>query len=152
MKKIFVLSVVLLLLTGCGSVDKDKLINNFKNDVESSKSYTLNSKMEIYSAEDTFAYDINVAYMDDDYFKVDMVNTSSNHEQVILRNKGEVYVVTPSLNKSYKFVSDWPYNSSQSYLLNSLVNDIKNEENVIFTKEEKGYSLKVGVKYPNNPN
>ena len=36
--------------------------------------------------------------------------------------------------------------------MNSLVNVIKNEENVFFTKEEKGYSLKVGVKYPNNPN
>ena len=33
-----------------------------------------------------------------------------------------------------------------------MVNDIKNEDNVIFTKEEKGYSLKVGVEYPNNPN
>ena len=152
MKKIFVLSVVLLLLTGCGSVDKDKLINNFKNDVESSKSYTLNSKMEIYSAEDTFAYDINVAYMDDDYFKVDMVNTSSNHEQIILRNKGEVYVVTPSLNKSYKFVSEWPYNSSQSYILNSLVKDIDEDDEIKFESKDKEYLLTVDVNYPNNDN
>ena len=126
MKKIIIL-LVAMLLTGCGGVDKDKLINNFKNDVESSKSYTLSSKMEIYNAEDTFSYDITVAYMDDDYFKVDMVNTLSNHEQVILRNKGEVYVVTPSLNKSYKFVSEWPYNSSQSYILNSLVKDLEED-------------------------
>ena len=67
--------------------------------------------------------------MDDDYFKVNMVNTLSNHEQVILRNDGEVYVVTPSLNKSYKFVSEWPYNSSQSYILNSLLKDIEEKAN-----------------------
>ena len=152
MKRIFLLSSLLLLLTGCGNVDKDKLINNFKNDVESSRSYTLSSKMEIYSSEDTFTYDINVYYMDDDYFKVDMVNTSSNHEQVILRNKGEVYVVTPSLNKSYKFVSEWPYNSSQSYILNSLVKDIEEDDEVKFEAKDKEYLLTVDVNYPNNDN
>ena len=152
MKKIFLLLISIFLLTGCGKVDKEKIVKEFIDSVESSKSYIANSNMEIYNGEDTFVYDIKVMYMDDDYYRVDMLNTLSNHKQVILRNKEEVYVITPSLNKSYKFVSDWPYNSSQSYLLNSLVNDIKNEENVIFTKEEKGYSLKVGVKYPNNPN
>lgn len=151
MKKIIIL-LVAMLLTGCGGVDKDKLINSFKNDVESSKSYTLSSKMEIYNAEDTFTYDIKVAYMDDDYFKVDMVNTLSNHEQVILRNKGEVYVVTPSLNKSYKFVSEWPYNSSQSYILNSLVKDLEEDSEVKFEEREKEYALTVDVNYPNNDN
>jgi hypothetical protein len=79
-----------------------------------------------------------------------MTNTLSNHEQVILRNGQDVYVVTPSLNKSYKFVSEWPYNSSQSYILNSLVKDINEDENIEFEENENGYSLKVDVNYPNN--
>ena len=29
-------------------------------------------------------------------------------------------MVTPSLNKSFKFQSDWPYNNSQVYLINSI--------------------------------
>ena len=149
MKKLLLL-LSLVLLTGCGKIDKDKLVNTFKNDVESSKSYIVESKMEIYSAEDTFSYDVKVFYMDDDYFKVDMVNTLSNHEQIILRNNNEVYVVTPSLNKSYKFVSEWPYNSSQSYILNSLVQDIVDDEEIVFEELEDGYSLKVDVNYPNN--
>ena len=149
MKKLFLL-LSIILLTGCGKIDKDKLVNTFKNDVESSKSYIVESKMEIYNSEDTFSYDIKVYYMDDDYFKVDMVNTLSNHEQVILRNSDEVYVVTPSLNKSYKFVSEWPYNSSQSYILNSLVKDIEEDDEIVFEELDDGYSLKVDVNYPNN--
>ena len=151
MKRLLLL-LFMCLLTGCGNVDKNKLINNFKNDVESSKSYIVESKMEIYSAEDTFSYNVSVYYMDDDYFKVDMVNTLSNHEQVILRNNNEVYVVTPSLNKSYKFVSEWPYNSSQSYILNSLVRDLKEDDDIKFEEIEDGYTLNVDVDYPNNDN
>ncbi len=150
MKKLLLLLLSTALLTGCGKIDKDKLVNTFKNDVESSKAYVVDSKMEIYNAEDTFNYDIKVYYMDDDYFKVDMVNTLSNHEQVILRNNNDVYVVTPSLNKSYKFVSEWPYNSSQSYILNSLIKDLDNDEDIEFEELKDGYSLKVDVNYPNN--
>ena len=39
-----------------------------------------------------------------------------------------ITVVTPSLNKSFKFQSDWPYNNSQSYLLESIADDIKEDE------------------------
>lgn len=150
MKKIIILFLSLFLFAGCGKVDKDRLVDKFKEDVETSKSYYTSSVMEIYNGDDTFVYDIEVYYMDDDYFKVKMVNTLSNHEQVILRSDNEVYVVTPSLNKSYKFVSEWPYNSSQSYILNCLLLDINNESDVVFSEESDGYSLKVGVDYPNN--
>lgn len=152
MKKIMMLFITLFLLTGCGKIDQEKLISEFKNKVESSKSYIAYSNMEIYNGEDTYEYEIKVYYMDDDYFKVDMVNTLSNHEQVILRNDGEVYVVTPSLNKSYKFESEWPYNSSQSYILNSLLKDLKENEIYEFKENDDGYTLKVGVDYPNNKN
>lgn len=150
MKKILLILISVILLTGCGKVDKDKLVNEFIDKVESSKAYTIDSQMEIYNAEDAFSYDINVYYMDDDYFKVRMINKLSNHEQIILRNENDVYVVTPSLNKSYKFVSEWPYNSSQSYILNTLVKDIKNDDDIVFSEEDDGYSLIVGVYYPNN--
>ena len=43
-----------------------------------------------------------------------------------------VYVLTPSLNKSFKFQSDWPYENSQIYLLNALIKDIEKD-----SKKEK---------------
>lgn len=152
MKKIIFVLISILLLTGCGDVNQEKLISSFREQVDSAKSYSAYSSMEIYNGDDTFEYDIKVYYMDDDYFKVEMMNTLSNHEQVILRTDGDVYVVTPSLNKSYKFESEWPYNSSQAYILNSLVKDLNNNKILEFKVEENGYSLKVEVDYPNNNN
>ena len=61
-----------------------------------------------------------------------------------------VYIVTPSLNKSFKFQSDWPYSNSQVYLLGAIYNDINNDNEREFTKTESGYEFITKVNYPNN--
>lgn len=63
-----------------------------------------------------------------------------------------VRVVTPALNKSFKFQSDWPYSNSQIYLLESLVQDIKDDDDRIFKETKDGYSFMTAVNYPNNRN
>lgn len=150
MKKIFLLFISMLLLTGCGKVNKDKLVDDFTKKVENANSYKLNGSLEIYNNEDVFNYDISVMYKKDNLFKVDMINTNNDNEQIILRDKEAVYVVTPSLNKSYKFVSEWPFNSSQSYILNSLIKDIKEDNEIEYLTIDDYYVLQVDVNYPNN--
>lgn len=151
MKKIIFLSMfVLLLVSGCGKFDISKAKEEFKDKVNSSKGYELKGTMEIYNNEDTFKYDITVNYQKDDNYKVSMINQNNDHEQIILKDEGNVYVVTPSLNKSFKFESQWPANSSQSYILESLVNDVVNDDKATL-KEEKGkYIISCLVNYPHN--
>ena len=61
-----------------------------------------------------------------------------------------MYVLTPSLNKSFKFESEWPYNNSQVYLLQSLINDINNDKSLSFEEKEDKYVFTTEVNYPNN--
>ena len=79
-----------------------------------------------------------------------MTNTSNDHTQIILKNSDGVYVLTPALNKSFKFQSDWPYNNSQVYLINTLINDINNDKELKFKKTDDKYIINTKVKYPNN--
>lgn len=61
-----------------------------------------------------------------------------------------VFVLTPSLNKSFKFQSDWPNNNSQIYLLQSIISDMKNDKDRSFKEEKDEYIVSVKVNYPNN--
>ena len=61
-------------------------------------------------------------------------------------------VLTPSLNKSFKFQSDWPYNNSQIYLLDKVLDDINKDSEYKFKKTDKGYEIITKVNYPNNKN
>lgn len=142
--------MICFLITGCfkdnNSTDK------FMKKVEKCKSYYLTGELMIINNEDTYKYDVNVSYKDKDYYKVDLINKTNNHEQIILRNDDGVYVLTPSLNKSFKFQSDWPYNNSQSYLLQSLITDIENDKNKKITTKDKETIITTDVNYSNNKN
>ena len=62
-----------------------------------------------------------------------------------------VIVLTPSLNKSFKFQSEWPYNNSQSYLLQSIVNDIESDKDKKVSNNGKKTIITTKTNYVNNP-
>lgn len=139
-----------LILTGCGKKDEKTVLKEFQNKVNGSNSYYLAGNMELVNNEDVYTYKIAVSYEKDDHYKIELVNAVNDHKQVILRNDEGVYIVTPSLNKSFKFQSDWPYNNSQVYLLSSLLDDISNDEERVFESTSEGYIFTSKVNYPNN--
>ena len=151
MKKYFLLAAFMILcLGGCGKMNVNDAINSFTNKVNSSKSYKLVGTMEISNNDEVFTYSLESYHLKDDYYKVILVNQTNNHEQVILKNKDGLYVITPSLNKSFKFDSIWPDNSSQAYLLGNIVNDLKSDANAEMEETDSGYIIKSKVDYPNN--
>ena len=150
MKKILVLICTILLLTGCNKSNEEKLIKKFSGDINSSKSYQMIGSLEIINDEDKFNYEVEVAYKKKDKYKVKLTNAISGHTQVILKNSDGVYVITPSLNKSFKFQSDWPNNSSQAYILASLLDDLNNTQDKKYKEESDYLILETNVNYPNN--
>ena len=133
-------------------MDSKGVIKKYKNTLEKNSYYTMSGQMDIVSNEEMYNYDINVLYLKPDYYRVSLINKQSNHEQIILKNKNGTFVVTPSLNKSFKFQSDWPYNSSQVYILSSLLKDLESDDNVLYEEVDKKYVLSSTVDYPNNTN
>ncbi len=152
MKKLLVALLSLTLLaSGCGKSTTENVVKDFTSKVNDSKSYTLKGNMEIYADEETFTYSLEINFLKDYFYKVKMVNQTNNHEQIILRNADAVYVITPSLNKSFKFQSEWPDNSSQAYILKSITSDMNNDTESSVEEVDGNFVIKSKVNYPNNP-
>ena len=130
-------------------MDSKEIIDKFEKNIDR-EHYVVSGQMDIVSNEEIYHYDVVVKHLNDDYYRASLVNKDTNYEQIILKNKDGVYVITPSLNKSFKYQSDWPFNSSQSYILESILNDLKNDSNVLLEEGESEYILKSTVNYPNN--
>ena len=145
------LLVLCLFLVGCGKNSNKSVKDDLIKSINNLKGYELNGKLELVNNDDVFNYDVDVKFKDKDYYRVTLKNNSNNHEQIILRNDDGVYVVTPSLNKSFKFQSDWPYNNSQAYLLKNIARDIENDKEIEESSNDDGYVIVSKVNFPNNP-
>ena len=155
MKKIMTFLVIILglfMLSGCGKTDKDSLLKKMNNNLNNSKGYQLKAELELINNDDSYKYDVAVSYKKRDYYRISLMNKVNNHEQIILKNKEGVYVLSPVLNKSFKFQSNWPYNNSQSYLPQSVVNDLRSDAKVKMKKVKNGYVFVSKVNYKNNAN
>lgn len=150
MKKILIVVFSLMLLVGCGKKKESDIVKEFETKVNSIKNYHLTGEMNIVSNEDKYSYNVDVTYKKGNYYKVSLINKDNNHEQIILKNEEGVYVVTPTLNKSFKFQSEWPTNSSQSYILETLLNDVLNDSERTVNTKKDSYIINSKVNYPNN--
>ena len=154
MKKIFLMIFItgfIIMLTGCQKYDKDSLKSDLNKEVKSFKGYHMLGNMEIYNGDNTYKYSVEVSRNKDKY-KVVLINKNNNHEQIILKNDDGVYVLTPSLKKSFKFQSNWPENSSQIYLYESLVEDINSDKDMKLTTKDNTYIVETKLGYSNNKN
>lgn len=151
MKKVILFIFCLCLFTtGCFGIGGKDVLKSIEDKYKNPKAYKLDGDLQISNNDDTYNYDVSVIYQKKDKFKVSLKNKANNHEQIILKNNDGVYVLTPSLNKSFKFQSDWPYNNSQIYLLQSIVDDIVNDKERSLVEKEDGYVFSTTVNYPNN--
>ena len=119
LKKILI-SIVILLLIGLGVwkifFNDETISDKLENVTQNLNSYNLEANMELINGEEKRNFTVKVSYMkenDQDYFRVSLYDTNINQEQIMLRNKEGVYVLTPSLNQAYNFKSGWPLNSAK---------------------------------------
>ena len=146
-----VLIIFCLFLVGCGKNKNIDIMDDLTKKINGLKAYQLEGKLEVVNNDDVFTYQVLVNYKDKDYYRVSLKNISNNHEQIILRNDDGVYVVTPSLNKSFKFQSDWPYNNSQAYLLGNIISDVNSDSESNTVVDNDKYFITSKVHFPNNP-
>lgn len=95
---------------------------------ESLEKYYLKGSMELTNGEEVRNFNVQVGYEredEKDYFKVSLLDTTINQEQLIIRNDKGVFVLTPNLNQVYEFKGDWPLNTPKPYIYQSMLNSFK---------------------------
>lgn len=144
---------VMLVLAACGEKSKEDVVTKLEKNLESMDGYKAKAEMTMNTGQEEQMYGIDVWHKQDDFYRVSLSNDEDDKgSQVILKNKEGVFVLTPSLNKSFKFQTDWPENSSQPYLYQSLVNDIKADHEAEFQVTDSHYVFHTKTNYQSNNN
>ena len=137
-------------LSGCREMSEADVIGRLTSNLDESTSYLATGIMEVESEGQVHTYFVEIGFAQPEYYRVTMRNEATGNEQVILKNDEGVFVLTPALNKQFKFQSEWPQTSSQVYLYQSLLMDILNAEEVVFEVCDDAYTFTIGAAYPAN--
>ena len=117
-------------------------MRDLESKVKGMKSYQAEAKLSIKTGNEPQEYNVEIWHKEPSFYRVNL-KMQKDQSQIILRNEEGVFVLTPALNKSFRFQSDWPQNSSQAYLYESLVRDIlQDKKNLTFEKTDKYYIFK----------
>lgn len=142
-----------LMLAACGEKSQESVITKLDETLGKLEGYKAKAEMKMNTGQTEQQYDVDVWYKDKDFYRVALANEEDEKgNQVILKNEAGVFVITPALNKSFKFQTEWPDNSSQPYLYQSLVHDVKEDKEAVFTATDDHYIFETKTNYQSNNN
>ncbi|MEH7223977.1 outer membrane lipoprotein carrier protein LolA [Bacillus sp. JJ1566] len=142
--------LIALVLAACGEKSQEDVVSALDAQVQKMTGYKADAKMTLQTGNDPQVYEVEIWHKDPTFYRVNLKNAEKDQSQMILRNEEGVFVLTPALNKSFRFQSDWPENSSQAYLFESLVNDVKEDPEAKFTATKDQYIFETKTNYKNN--
>ena len=103
--------------------------------------------MTIHTGSAPQEYQVEVWYQSPSYYRISLTNGQKDITQIVLRNDDGVFVLTPSLNKSFRFKSDWPDNQGQVYLYQTLLSSILSDNTRQFAEDKDSYVFDVAANY-----
>lgn len=138
---------VTLLLAGCGKKSADDVVKDLSDVVSDLNSYHGTALMTLHTGDTPQEYKVDISYRKPSYYRIAMTNEKKDITQIVLRNDEGVFVLTPSLNKSFRFKSDWPNNQGQVYLYETLVRSIIGDASRQLATDDKAYVFDVAANY-----
>lgn len=146
--------LVIILVAGCGEKTPENVVKQLEKKFSEVSGYKMEAEMTMQTGQEARNYDIDIWYQkgEESFYRVVLENDEGEGGQVILRNEEGVFVLTPALKKSFKFQKDWPDNSSQPYLYQSLLKDITSDKEATYTATDSHYVFQTKTNYQNNTN
>ncbi|MGO4370728.1 DUF4367 domain-containing protein [Paenibacillus sp. 2TAB19] len=138
-----------LIAAACGTKDAESVIKDLDKVVNSMESYQGSGTMTLNTSQQPLTYKVEVSYQKPSYYRIKLTNEEKDITQIVLRNDDGVFVLTPKLNKVFRFQSDWPQNQGQVYLYQTLVQSILVDGQREFAVEENDYVFDVMANYNN---
>jgi outer membrane lipoprotein-sorting protein len=136
-----------LVLSACGTKDAESVVKELDKFVSSMESYQGSGTMTLHTGQQPLTYGVEVSYQKPNHYRIKLTNEEKDITQIVLRNDEGVFVLTPKLNKVFRFQSDWPQSQGQVYLFQTLANSIIVDNSRQFATNEDAYVFDVMANY-----
>jgi outer membrane lipoprotein-sorting protein len=121
---LLVLLMLSLLVTGCGTVTQESVLNDLQSIGKNLKTYKSKAMMTVQTSAVPQKYYIETWYRSPDTYRIALGNEKREITQVIVRNPEGIFVINPQLKKSFRFQGEWAENQGHVYLYHAMIHQI----------------------------
>lgn len=135
--------IIVLALAGCGKKDAGEVAEELQRVMEDMDGYQGKGTMTLHTSREPQTYSVEIWHQAPHYYRVSLTNAGKDVTQIVLKNDDGVFVLTPHLNKSFRFQSSWPERHGQVYMYHTLAESIIQDRNRQFAEEDGAYVFDV---------
>lgn len=118
--------LVIAIVAGCGAPSKDAMVGKLKSESQtlSQENYTSTAMMTVQTDNNSQTYYVQTSYEGPDKYRIELGDSNKNINQIIVKNPNGMFIVSPSLQKVFRFNGDWAQNQGHIYLYDQILQQI----------------------------
>ncbi|QSO51739.1 outer membrane lipoprotein carrier protein LolA [Alicyclobacillus curvatus] len=140
------------LVAGCGTPSKQNVVSKLQTQAEEldATNYQSTAKMTVQMDSGSQTYYIVTSYDSPNTYKIALGDSNQQINQIIVRNPNGMFIVSPSLQKVFRFNGNWAQNQGHIYLYDQILQQIVSSKNVKMGKSGENLTFTMPVNPQND--
>lgn len=139
--------LVIAIVAGCGAPSKDAMVGKLKAETQTlnQKNYTSTAMMTVQTDNSSQTYYIVTSYEGPDRYRIELGDSNKHINQIIVKNPNGMFIVSPSLQKVFRFSGSWAQNQGHIYLYDQILQQIIASDQVKVAQKGTNYTFEMPV-------
>lgn len=146
------MSVVAAVATGCGVTTKDNMVHKLQTEVQTLdvNNYKSTATMTVQMDNNPQTYYVETWFEAPDVYRIQLGDANKHINQIIVRNQNGMFIVSPALQKVFRFNGNWAQNQGHIYLYDQVLQQIIAGKDVKMSKAGDNYVFEMPVESGND--
>lgn len=141
------MGIVVGVVAGCGAPTSQNMKPKLNSQVEAmaKQNYKSTATMTVQMDNNSQTYYVETWYEGPDTYRIALGESADSINQVIVRNPNGMFIVSPSLQKVFRFNGDWAQNQGHIYLYTQILQQLASGDTLNVKKQHGLYNFDMPV-------
>lgn len=149
---VLTVGAVVTLVAGCGAPTAKSMTSKLQSEVQTldQQNYKSTAMMTVQMDNTSQTYYVETLYEAPNTYRISLGDGSKNVNQIIVRNQNGMFIVSPTLQKVFRFNGNWAQNQGHIYLYDQILQQILASKEVSVSKSGNNLAFTMPVQSAND--
>lgn len=138
--------IIVAAAAGCGiTASRENMAQKLKTEASAldTTNYESKAMMTVQMDNSSQTYYVETAYDSANTYRIKLGDANKNINQIIVRNESGMFIVSPSLQKVFRFNGNWAQNQGHIYLYDQILQTLASSKDLKTATTKNGYTMEI---------